>query len=125
MFVERFEPGRSVLDARRLAALARGGKRLVFFPEGTFGAQPGLRPLHLGAFLAAAEAGLPVVPMAIRGTRALLPYPRRLPRRTPLEVVIGAPIVPEGSNWEAALRLRDAARAHLLAHTGEPDLANE
>jgi 1-acyl-sn-glycerol-3-phosphate acyltransferase len=123
-FVERFDPGRSVLDARRLAALARSGKRLVFFPEGTFGAQPGLRPFHLGAFLAAAEAGVPVIPMAIRGTRAILPYPRWLPRRAPVEVVIGAPIFPQGHGWEAAIRLRDAARAHILAHCGEPDLAN-
>ncbi len=124
-FVERFEPGRGVLDTHRLASKARAGLCLVFFPEGTFSTQPGLRPFRLGAFVAAAEAGVPVVPVAIRGTRAILPYPQWLPRRASIHVVIGKPFAPSGSDWQAAIRLRDAARAHILAHCGEPDLAGE
>lgn len=124
-FVERIELGRGVLDAHRLAGKARAGLCLVFFPEGTFSAQPGLHAFRLGAFVAAAEAGIPVVPVAIRGTREILRYPQWLPRRAPVHVVIGKPIAPAGSGWQAALRLRDAARAHILAHCGEADLAGE
>jgi hypothetical protein len=51
------------------------------------------------------------------------------PRRGRITVSIGAPITPPppaaepGENWRAALQLRDRARAHILAHCGEPDLA--
>jgi 1-acyl-sn-glycerol-3-phosphate acyltransferase len=54
----------------------RGGRSLVFFPEGTFLRPPGVLPFRLGAFKAAAEARCPVVPVAIRGTRAILPASR-------------------------------------------------
>ncbi len=32
---------------------------------------------------------------------------------------------PEGDDWAAAIRLRDAARAQILERCGEPDLAEE
>jgi hypothetical protein len=38
---------------------------------------------------------------------------------------MGTPITPPGSDWNAALALRDAARAQILRYTGEPDLASE
>jgi len=36
-------------------------------------------------------------------------------------VTVGAPIRPAGSDWSAAIRLRDAARMEILQHCGEPD----
>ena len=40
-------------------------------------------------------------------------------------LTIGAPFTPASTDWQAALKLRDAARAHILRHCGEPDLAGE
>jgi 1-acyl-sn-glycerol-3-phosphate acyltransferase len=77
----------------------------------------------MGAFVLAAQSGVPLVPIAIAGARALLPADTWLPKRGSVRVVIGAPIAPSGIDWNAAVRLRDAARAHILAHCGEPDLA--
>jgi hypothetical protein len=37
-------------------------------------------------------------------------------------VTVGAAIAPDGDDWNAAIRLRDAARAAILAACGEPDL---
>lgn len=122
-FVERFELARGVEDARQLARTARQGRRLVFFPEGTFTRTPGLLPFHLGAFVAAAEAGVPVIPVAIRGTRSILRDGQWFPRRGAIGIAIGAPLRPEGSDWSAAIKLRDAARMEILRHSGEPDLA--
>jgi len=39
--------------------------------------------------------------------------------------VYGEPIAPGGTDWSAAVALRDAARAHILRHCGEPDLADD
>ncbi len=120
-FVERFETLRGVEDARSLARAALSGKTLIFFPEGTFTRTPGLRAFHLGAFAAAAEANLPVIPVALAGTRSILRGDQWFPRRGSVAVTVGAPIRPAGSDWAAAIRLRDAARAEILQHCGEPD----
>ncbi|MEK7733866.1 MAG: lysophospholipid acyltransferase family protein, partial [Pseudomonadota bacterium] len=117
------ERQRSVADARELAQAARAGSTLVFFAEGRFERAPGLAPFHLGAFIAATEAKLPVVPIALRGTRSILRANQWFPRRGRIVVTVGTPIRPSGTGFEAALRLRDAARAQILAHCGEPDLA--
>jgi 1-acyl-sn-glycerol-3-phosphate acyltransferase len=113
--VERFDLSRSVADAERVAQALRGGVPLLFFPEGTFGAGPGLLPFRLGAFKAAVEAGCPVIPIAILGTREILPAGRGLPRRGPITVAIAPPVRPEGAGWREIVRLRDRARAAIAA----------
>ena len=115
-FVERFDPRRSVADAQRMAEAATGDVPLLVFPEGTFTAAPGLLPFHLGAFLAAAQAGVPVVPLALAGTRAMLGGGRWWPRRAPLVLRIGEPIEPPTGVelFAAAVKLRDQAQAAIV-----------
>ncbi len=121
-FVERFDKQRGVADARDTAQVAQAGRSLVFFPEGTFTRMPGLLPFHMGAFAAAAQAGVPVVPVVIRGTRSLLRGESRFPRRVVVKINVGAPIAPTGREWAAVVKLRDAARDAVLQQLGEPDL---
>jgi 1-acyl-sn-glycerol-3-phosphate acyltransferase len=94
-------------------------------PEGTLTRAPGLLSFHLGPFVLAAEAGVPIVPITITGTRSVLRGDQWFPHRGRIQVHVGAPIVPTGTGFEAAVRLRDAARAVVLARCGEPDLAHE
>lgn len=121
-FVERFDKQRGVEDARKTARTVQEGQSLIFFPEGTFYRMPGLHPFHMGAFVAAAEAGVPVIPVAIRGSRSVLRADTWFPRRAALSVTIGEPILPRDRDWAAALELRDSARKEILRHCGEPDL---
>ena len=72
-FVERFDRHKGGVDARRVLKLAATGQSLVFFPEGTFNEIRQVGKFHGGAFTAAARSGMPVVTMAIHGTRAVLP----------------------------------------------------
>lgn len=120
-FVRRFDASHGVEDADTLAAGAGTGAPLLFFAEGTFSARPGLQAFRLGAFQAAARQGLPVVPVALAGTRALLPDGSWRPRRGALTVTICAPHAPAGEDWHDLLALRDAVRADILAHCGEDD----
>ena len=117
--VERGDLSRSVEDARRVTEAIRGGTSHVFFPEGTFLRPSGLLPFRLGAFKAAAEAGCPVVPVGIRGTRAILPADTWLPRRGEITVTIGGPIVPRGADWREIVRVRDLTRAEIARYVGE------
>jgi 1-acyl-sn-glycerol-3-phosphate acyltransferase len=125
LFVHRLDPKAGVEDTEVTVAAAKAGERIVSFPEGTLVRMPGLLGFRLGAFLAAAQAGVPVVPVAIRGTRSILRGGQWRPRRGEVSVDIGAPIQPDGADFAAAVRLRDAARAFVLAHCREPDLAHE
>jgi 1-acyl-sn-glycerol-3-phosphate acyltransferase len=124
-FVERFDGERSVADARALAAAARAGETLAFFPEGTFRRAPGLLAFRSGAFVTAAEAGVPVIPVALVGDRAFLRADAWIPRPGAIRVVVAPPLVAEESGFASAARLRAAARAAILARCGEPDAADE
>jgi 1-acyl-sn-glycerol-3-phosphate acyltransferase len=72
-FVERFNRHKGGVDARRVMKLAASGQSLVFFPEGTFTEIRQIGKFLGGAFTTAERLGLPVVAMAIHGTRAVLP----------------------------------------------------
>ena len=124
-FVERFDPRQGLADADRLAGAVQGGGHLAVFPEGTFTRAPGLRPFHLGAFVAAARAGTGLQPVALAGTRDRLRDGHWLPRRGNVRVTICPATGPgpqQGGEWERALALRDAARSAILSGCGEPDL---
>ncbi len=121
-FVERHEREHGVADTDRLAALVRAAQSLVIFPEGRLARAPGLRPFHMGAFVVAAETGVPVVPVAIRGTRTILRPEHHFPRRGAVDITLGEPIWPSGADWAAAIELQHAARNAVLRLSGEPDV---
>jgi 1-acyl-sn-glycerol-3-phosphate acyltransferase len=122
LFIERYELTGGIADTAAATALARDGRLLVVFPEGTFTRQPGLLEFFTGAFKIASEAGLPVYPGVLRGTRSILRSDQWLPRWGRVDVQILEAITPEGTDFASILRLRDAVRAAVLAHSGEPDL---
>ncbi len=121
-FVERDAGHKTAVDARRILRHAHSGDSMAVFPEGTFRTEPGLRRFRTGAFAAAIRAGLPVVPVIICGSRALLPSGSVLPRRGPLNVQVCEPIVPAGRDKAALNALCDESRKAILAGLDEPDL---
>jgi len=132
LFVERFQRTESVADADRLLQEAGKGSSLFFFAEGTFTRMPGLLPFRMGAFEVAVKEGLPIVPMAIRGSRSVLRSGSWFPRLGPIMLTIGESIdiadlseSQKETNWQLALELRRRVRQWILQHTGEPDLEGE
>jgi 1-acyl-sn-glycerol-3-phosphate acyltransferase len=125
IFVRRVDPKGGVEDTEAVVRAAHAGARLVTLAEGTFSRMPGLLPFRLGAFLAAAQAGIPVVPVTIRGTRMILRGDQWFPRRGRISVHVGEPLFSDGNDFAAAVRLRDRCRAIILEQSGEPDLARE
>ncbi|HUG78697.1 MAG TPA: AMP-binding protein [Burkholderiales bacterium] len=121
-FVERFDVQRSAEHADELVEAARLGTSLIVFPEGTLQRHTGLMPFRTGAFQVAAQAGIPVAPVSLRGVRSVLRDGTWYPRRAPIAVTLGKPVAPEGKDWNAAVRLRDEVRAEILKYCGEPDL---
>jgi len=101
------------------------GRSLVIFPEGTFTRITGLRTFRMGAFATAVQAGKPVIPVTLRGTRSILRAATWYPRHGAVSVNISEPVFPRDSGWNEVIRLRDEVRAEILHHCGEPDLEQE
>lgn len=125
LFVERADRDAGSKDAASAVSVAREGRRLCFFPEGTLTRMSGLLPFKLGAFAAAVGAGKPVIPVALVGTRTILRGGQWFPRPGRISVHINKPIEGEGDGMTAAIALRDRAREAILRDCGEPDLAAE
>jgi len=122
VFVDRFNGNRGASDVLRITRKTEGGQTIVFFPEGTFTTFAGLQPFRMGAFVTAARARVPLVPVAIRGARTIIRGSDWFPQRGRIDVTVRPPIVPDGEGFQVALDLRDAARAEIASYCGEPDL---
>ena len=84
----------------------------------------------MGAFVTAAESGLPIVPIAIRGTRTVLRDGSWFPRYGQIDIQVGEPIrIPAekraDDNWNQVLWLHDETRKYILHHCGEQDLRSQ
>jgi 1-acyl-sn-glycerol-3-phosphate acyltransferase len=115
---------RSARDTRRLLKNAAAGSAMAFFPEGTFERERGLLRFRSGAFVVAANSGMPVVPIAIRGTRAALPAGTLLPRPARIEIEVTPPLpAPATTDAGNIASCVAASRKAILARIDEPDLA--
>jgi len=122
IFVERTSERGASAGADDLLLRLKAGESLLVFAEGTFFRTPGLLPFHMGAFMAAAMAGAAVVPVAIAGTRDMLPDESHLPRPAAISISFGAALHPADASWQSALELRRGTRTYILSEVREPDL---
>jgi long-chain acyl-CoA synthetase len=127
------------LEGLRLCREAIGqGRSLLIFPEGTRSQTGELLPFKAGVGVLAVELGLPIVPTAVLGTYQALPKGRAVPRRHPIRVVFGPPVLPaspdSGDEATAYERYREvvervmgavaalrASAPRILAVPGGPD----
>lgn len=124
-FVERTDIKGSSRDARHIVKAAQAGESLGFFPEGTFREEPGVGRFRPGAFVAAIKGEMPVVPIAISGSRYMLPANHFMPRRGPLTIDILPAIAPGDPEFATSRILTEAARQRILAVLDEPDLIEQ
>lgn len=118
-FVDRNDPQQRARAARRLLRAAEAQTPLVFFPEGTFDHEIGLKRFRPGAFRAARRAGVPLIPIAIHGARRMLPADQRLPQPGPLQVDILDALAT--TTYADAAALAEDARRLILTVIDEPD----
>ena len=124
-FVERFESAASARDARKIVRAAQDGQSLAFFPEGTFRGYPGVGRFRAGAFMAAIKGNMPVVPVAISGTRDMLKEGDWMIRFSRIRIDILPPIPVTDPAYGSHKTLAEHARQRVLKVLGEPDLLAE
>ena len=81
-------------QSEEMEKFLRTGESIFVFPEGTFTGEDGVRPFQLGAFKAAVDAGAPIVPVSLAGTRRFLRDGTYLPRPTSVTITVSPPIYP-------------------------------
>lgn len=67
--IERANPGQSLPAVNQAAEALKAGKSFMIFPEGTRSKTGALLPFKKGGFVMAVAAQVPVVPVAITGSR--------------------------------------------------------
>ena len=93
LFVDRHHPDRAGI-LRRWRALVSEGLSLMIYAEGTRSANGRVGRFKGGSFLLAIEAGLPIVPLAVIGTRNVMPKGRLRTEPADVVLVIHDPIQP-------------------------------
>lgn len=119
VYVDRANPeaARRSIEAAKLRI--RGGTSILFFPEGTRSRTGALQAFKTGAFRLAQDLGLPVLPVALLGTREVLPpgsFDLR-PGRAVLRILPPLDAAPFGADARA---FAAAARDRLAQGLGEP-----
>jgi 1-acyl-sn-glycerol-3-phosphate acyltransferase len=74
--------------------IVNGGSPLVMFPEGTRCTGPVIEELFDGTAYVAAKTGVPIIPMGIGGSEAMMPKGAKFLHRSRLVLVVGDAIPP-------------------------------
>lgn len=113
--IDRGDARKTARSVRRVIEGIRDGRSLAVFPEGTRTRDGRLQDFKPGAFKIALRAGVPIVPVTIRGTFAMLPKTTMAPRPGRVDVIIHDPIettqYDEKRLAELIARTRDAIEA--------------
>ena len=118
--------GKSAGDSFRAAAeRVRSGGSVLLFPEETRSTDGNLLPFKRGGFLLAQKAGLPMVPVGIRGTLGV--RPRHSYRIHPGRALVryGEPLPPPGSGRGGSAASIAAVRAKIAELAGVEAPAEE
>lgn len=91
---------------------------VMIFPEGTRSRTGELLPFRNGAFRLAIEAGVPILPMAVGGTRDALPKGSLLLGRADAEVRVLEPVETDGLGPSDVPEIRDRVR-RMIAEARE------
>jgi 1-acyl-sn-glycerol-3-phosphate acyltransferase len=129
IFINRSNRHEALRSLQLAGERIRAGSNLLAFPEGTRSRDGRILPFKKGSFVLALEAQVPIIPMAIEGTLAMLPTGSLHLRRSPVRVKVGAPISTAGRTAEDRDALVREVRATIIRlHQdiggvgGEPDV---
>jgi 1-acyl-sn-glycerol-3-phosphate acyltransferase len=118
LLVDRKNPGVSIV--RKMARLVSGARSLIVFPEGTRSLDGSLARFKGGTFLVAIDAGLPVVPVSIAGSRHVMLKGRLMTCPGEVAVTIHDPISTQGLGREDARALAERVRELVAQRVDRP-----
>jgi len=115
IIVDRGNRERAVRSLSRGAQRIRDGVHVIIFPEGTRSETGELGSFKSGGFHLALEAGVPVVPVGVVGSRDVTPKRSLRVHGGTVRVVYGKPIPTADFDVEHRGELKEAVRQGILA----------
>jgi 1-acyl-sn-glycerol-3-phosphate acyltransferase len=112
LFVDRRNPDKTGI-LNRWRALVSEGLSLIIYAEGTRSPDGKVARFKAGSFLLAIQAGLPVVPLAVIGTRAVMPKGRLRTEPGDVQLIVHDPIPAPAI---AQPSVHDARKLAIRAH---------
>ena len=112
LFVDRRNPDKTGI-LNRWRALVSEGLSLIIYAEGTRSPDGKVARFKAGSFLLAIQAGLPVVPLAVIGTRAVMPKGRLRTEPGDVQLIVHDPIPTPAL---AQPSVHDARKLAIRAH---------
>jgi 1-acyl-sn-glycerol-3-phosphate acyltransferase len=116
LLVDRRNPGPDIVQKMR--RLVRESNSLIVFPEGTRSADGRLGRFKKGSILVAIDAGLPVVPVSLCGTRHVMTKGRLTVSPGEVSLTIHEPIPTAGTGREAVLEFTERVRSVVATAAG-------
>jgi len=117
LLVDRRHPDRAGI-LRKWKTLVSKGLSLIVFPEGTRSPDGRLGPFKAGSFLLAVEAGLPIVPVSVDGSRFVMQKGRLMTCPGHVWLTVHAPIETTGLSVSDARALGERVKAIVAADVG-------
>jgi len=114
IFIDRKEPRKARESLKKTGKLMKKGANVVAFPEGTRGEDGRIQPFKKGVFVVAIESSIPIVPIAIEGTRQVMPKNTFQVRPHLIHVSIGDPIPTENLTYDDREALANKVRKRLI-----------
>lgn len=119
--VNRTNPRIAARNISFAADKVRAGRSILIFPEGGRRRGESMRPFKTGAAHIAIQAGVPIVPIALVGTRSILPPGSLHLRPGVAELRIGTPIPTNGSGGVGAKALTEQVRQAIARLAALPE----
>jgi 1-acyl-sn-glycerol-3-phosphate acyltransferase len=118
--IERDQHQSAMQTLDKAAEQIRGGKTVLVFPEGTRGDSDTIGDFKKGGFHLAKSAGVPILPVGLRGTRHVFARSSVLIRPGVIEVHIGEAIPSEDVAATDAGAMVQRVRAEIMALSAMP-----
>ena len=113
IFVDRKNKDKALESLRLAGDKIKAGKDVITFPEGTRTKTGELMLFKRGSFMIAKDGGIPVMPIAVIGTRAILPSGGWMIRPGRVHIAIGKSIGVEEFAHLSVEQLADLARIRV------------
>jgi 1-acyl-sn-glycerol-3-phosphate acyltransferase len=117
--VDRSSTENAVATMQRASGYIRDGICVMLYPEGTRSTDGALHAFKKGGFKLAMQAGAPIVPVTILGSRQVLPKDSIIFRPGPIDMYVDAPIQTAGLKDEDLETLMQTVRATIAQHFKE------
>jgi 1-acyl-sn-glycerol-3-phosphate acyltransferase len=120
VIIDRGRRASAVQALHRAAEEIRGGKTVLVFPEGTRGDSDTIGEFKKGGFHLARDAKVPILPVGVRGSRAVFPRDGLLIHPGRVEVHIGAPVPADEVERTPVDQLVARVRSDVMALSAMP-----